>query len=192
MRSKRADVLKSSFRRFLSCCTQWAVTIRRGKSSTSALGLIPLLSFVSICLYLTCYLVPALVNLYCCSFYRCSLTYIDFEGRSDGESIKRILTLVNPRKLVGSYSLCTLAQARKKWINERKNESEWMNEWWNEKGRQKEKTCLGNYLWPRDLLYTMAVKGYSFRLVAGLSGNRPFPIQQTPLKCITADAFAQG
>ncbi|KAK3733495.1 hypothetical protein QZH41_019405, partial [Actinostola sp. cb2023] len=30
----------------------------------------------------------------------CSLTYIDFEGRSDGESIKRILTLVNPRKLI--------------------------------------------------------------------------------------------
>ena len=32
--------------------------------------------------------------------FRCSLTYIDFEGRSDGESIKRILSLVNPRKLV--------------------------------------------------------------------------------------------
>ncbi|XP_015750744.1 PREDICTED: cleavage and polyadenylation specificity factor subunit 2-like [Acropora digitifera] len=31
---------------------------------------------------------------------RCSLLYIDFEGRSDGESIKRILSLVNPRNLI--------------------------------------------------------------------------------------------
>ncbi|EDO46395.1 predicted protein [Nematostella vectensis] len=31
---------------------------------------------------------------------RCTLAFIDFEGRSDGESIKRILNLVNPRKLV--------------------------------------------------------------------------------------------
>lgn len=31
---------------------------------------------------------------------RCSMLYIDFEGRSDGESIKRILSLVNPRNLI--------------------------------------------------------------------------------------------
>lgn len=31
---------------------------------------------------------------------RCSLLHIDFEGRSDGESIKRILSLVNPRNLI--------------------------------------------------------------------------------------------
>ena len=36
--------------------------------------------------------------------FRCSLLYIDFEGRSDGESIKRILSLVNPRNLVSSCS----------------------------------------------------------------------------------------
>lgn len=34
--------------------------------------------------------------------FRCSMLYIDFEGRSDGESIKRILSLVNPRNLVSS------------------------------------------------------------------------------------------
>ena len=27
--------------------------------------------------------------------------YIDFEGRSDGESIKRIISIVKPRQLVG-------------------------------------------------------------------------------------------
>ena len=37
-----------------------------------------------------------------CFVFRCSLLYIDFEGRSDGESIKRILSLVNPRNLVSS------------------------------------------------------------------------------------------
>jgi len=31
---------------------------------------------------------------------KCSVLYIDFEGRSDGESIKRILSLVNPRQLI--------------------------------------------------------------------------------------------
>ena len=41
------------------------------------------------------------------SLCRCSLLYIDFEGRSDGESIKRILSLVNPRNLVSSlYMYC--------------------------------------------------------------------------------------
>ena len=38
--------------------------------------------------------------------FRCSMLYIDFEGRSDGESIKRILSLVNPRNLV---SLCFIS-----------------------------------------------------------------------------------
>lgn len=37
--------------------------------------------------------------------FRCSMLYIDFEGRSDGESIKRILSLVNPRNLVSSARL---------------------------------------------------------------------------------------
>ncbi|XP_064403755.1 cleavage and polyadenylation specificity factor subunit 2-like [Halichondria panicea] len=31
---------------------------------------------------------------------RCSLSHIDFEGKSDGESIKRILSIVKPRQLV--------------------------------------------------------------------------------------------
>ncbi|XP_065053263.1 cleavage and polyadenylation specificity factor subunit 2-like [Rhopilema esculentum] len=31
---------------------------------------------------------------------RCQIKYIDFEGRSDGESIKRILSLVKPRQLI--------------------------------------------------------------------------------------------
>lgn len=31
---------------------------------------------------------------------KCQITYIDFEGRSDGESVKRILTLVKPRQLI--------------------------------------------------------------------------------------------
>lgn len=31
---------------------------------------------------------------------RCQLAYIDFEGRSDGESVKRILSLVKPRQLI--------------------------------------------------------------------------------------------
>ena len=31
------------------------------------------------------------------------MTYIDFEGRSDGESIKRIITMVKPRQLVSAY-----------------------------------------------------------------------------------------
>ncbi|XP_066932517.1 cleavage and polyadenylation specificity factor subunit 2-like [Clytia hemisphaerica] len=31
---------------------------------------------------------------------RCTLAYIDFEGRSDGESVKRILSLVKPRQLI--------------------------------------------------------------------------------------------
>lgn len=36
---------------------------------------------------------------------RCSLSFIDFEGRSDGDSIKRILSIVKPRQLVRSL-LC--------------------------------------------------------------------------------------
>ena len=35
---------------------------------------------------------------------RCSLSFIDFEGKSDGESIKRILTIVKPRQLVSRTS----------------------------------------------------------------------------------------
>lgn len=31
---------------------------------------------------------------------KCSIRYIDFEGRSDGESVKRILSLVKPRQLI--------------------------------------------------------------------------------------------
>eukprot|EP00112_Aurelia_sp_Birch-Aquarium-sp1_P022238 Seg62.8 transcript_id=Seg62.8/GoldUCD/mRNA.D3Y31 product="Cleavage and polyadenylation specificity factor subunit 2" protein_id=Seg62.8/GoldUCD/D3Y31 len=31
---------------------------------------------------------------------KCQITYIDFEGRSDGESVKRILSLVKPRQLI--------------------------------------------------------------------------------------------
>ena len=45
------------------------------------------------------------VNWLLCVFYRCSLLHIDFEGRSDGESIKRILSLVNPRNLVSQFRL---------------------------------------------------------------------------------------
>ncbi len=40
------------------------------------------------------------------SICRCSLSFIDFEGRSDGDSIKRILSIVKPRQLVRSV-LCT-------------------------------------------------------------------------------------
>lgn len=36
----------------------------------------------------------------CYMYYRCSYLYIDFEGRSDGESIKRIVSIVKPRQLV--------------------------------------------------------------------------------------------
>ena len=31
---------------------------------------------------------------------RCSLSFIDFEGLSDGDSVKRILSIVKPRQLV--------------------------------------------------------------------------------------------
>ena len=31
---------------------------------------------------------------------KCTITFIDFEGRSDGDSIKRILSLVKPRQLI--------------------------------------------------------------------------------------------
>ena len=41
----------------------------------------------------------------CVCVCRCSLTFIDFEGRSDGDSIKRILSIVKPRQLVRSL-LC--------------------------------------------------------------------------------------
>ncbi len=34
--------------------------------------------------------------------HRCPVSYIDFEGRSDGESIKRIISMVKPRQLVSS------------------------------------------------------------------------------------------
>ena len=33
-----------------------------------------------------------------------NVLYIDFEGRSDGESIRKILTQVKPRQLVSVYS----------------------------------------------------------------------------------------
>ena len=39
-----------------------------------------------------------------CNFIRCSIKYIDFEGRSDGESVKRILSIVKPRQLVSGFS----------------------------------------------------------------------------------------
>ena len=31
---------------------------------------------------------------------KCTITFIDFEGRSDGDSIKRILSIVKPRQLI--------------------------------------------------------------------------------------------
>ena len=31
---------------------------------------------------------------------KCSVNFIDFEGRSDGESIKKLITQVKPRQLV--------------------------------------------------------------------------------------------
>ena len=34
---------------------------------------------------------------------KANISYIDFEGRSDGESVKKILTQIKPRQLVGSY-----------------------------------------------------------------------------------------
>ena len=34
--------------------------------------------------------------------HRCSLSFIDFEGRSDGDSIRRILSIVKPRQLVST------------------------------------------------------------------------------------------
>ena len=33
-------------------------------------------------------------------FFSCSIAFIDFEGRSDGESVKRIISIVKPRQLV--------------------------------------------------------------------------------------------
>ena len=38
------------------------------------------------------------------NFVRCSIKYIDFEGRSGGESVKRILSVVKPRQLVSKFS----------------------------------------------------------------------------------------
>ena len=37
--------------------------------------------------------------------HRCSVSFIDFEGRSDGESIKRIISIVKPRQLVSGIIL---------------------------------------------------------------------------------------
>ena len=39
-----------------------------------------------------------------CVGCRCSITYIDFEGRSDGESVKKIVSFVKPRQLVSSVN----------------------------------------------------------------------------------------
>ncbi len=36
--------------------------------------------------------------------FRCSISYIDFEGRSDGESVKKIVSFVKPRQLVSCHS----------------------------------------------------------------------------------------
>ena len=52
-------------------------------------------------------------TLFCVCMCRCSLSFIDFEGRSDGDSIKRILSIVKPRQLVRSllcksHYTCTL------------------------------------------------------------------------------------
>ena len=38
---------------------------------------------------------------------RCAVLYVDYEGRSDGESMKRILTVVKPRQIVSSCVNCT-------------------------------------------------------------------------------------
>ena len=38
------------------------------------------------------------------NFIRCSIKYIDFEGRSGGESVKRILSVVKQRQLVSKFS----------------------------------------------------------------------------------------
>ena len=49
------------------------------------------------------YIIPSPTYPLCPSItpsFRCSLSFIDFEGRSDGESIKRILSIVKPRQLV--------------------------------------------------------------------------------------------
>ena len=37
--------------------------------------------------------------------YRSSLSFIDFEGRSDGDSIRRILSIMKPRQLVSNEIL---------------------------------------------------------------------------------------
>ena len=37
--------------------------------------------------------------------YRATVTFIDFEGRSDGESMKKLITQVKPRQLVRRISL---------------------------------------------------------------------------------------
>ena len=39
------------------------------------------------------------------SLCRCSLSFIDFEGLSDGDSVKRILSIVKPRQLVSTTAL---------------------------------------------------------------------------------------
>lgn len=38
---------------------------------------------------------------FCC--FSCSIAFIDFEGRSDGESVKRIISIVKPRQLVSIH-----------------------------------------------------------------------------------------
>ena len=51
-------------------------------------------------MFCSCIFAVTFSNKLVCVVFRCSMLYIDFEGRSDGESIKRILSLVNPRNLV--------------------------------------------------------------------------------------------
>lgn len=38
-----------------------------------------------------------------------SVQYIDFEGRTDGESMRKILAQIKPRQLVGTKGFCPLS-----------------------------------------------------------------------------------
>lgn len=36
----------------------------------------------------------------------CQVQYIDFEGRSDGESLMKILSQLRPRRVIGKLKIC--------------------------------------------------------------------------------------
>ena len=49
----------------------------------------------------------------------CQIVYVDFEGRSDGKSIKNILSKVAPRKIVRNFNLKFKFLDFHSWIRQR-------------------------------------------------------------------------